>query len=63
MHYPIIKEISELFAKTTKPFWLGGGYSLDFLIGKKTHEHEDLDFIIKREDKLSFQNILEGWDS
>lgn len=62
MHQPFIEEISELFTKTNKPFWLGGGYSLDFLIGKKTRDHDDLDFIIKREDQLSFQNILEGWD-
>ena len=62
MNNPLIKEITELFIRTNKPFWLGGGYSLDFLIGKKTREHEDLDFIIRRQDQLCFQNILVGWD-
>lgn len=62
MQYPLIEEIYKLFIKTNKPFWLGGGYSLDFLIGQKTRDHEDLDFIIRREDQLNFQNILEGWD-
>jgi hypothetical protein len=41
---------------------LGGGYSLDLLIGRKTRDHEDLDFIVNREDQLSFQNVLVGWD-
>jgi hypothetical protein len=62
MHYPLIEEISKLFYKTNKPFWLAGGYSLDLLIGRKTREHEDLYFIVRRADQLDFQNILEGWD-
>jgi hypothetical protein len=55
-------EIAKIFSKTNKPFWLAGGYSLDLLIGRKTREHEDLDFIVRRADQLNFQNILEGWD-
>ena len=62
MQYPLIEEVSKLFSKTDKPYWLAGGYSLDLLIGRKTRDHEDLDFIIKREDQLYFQGILEGWD-
>ncbi len=59
---PLVAEIAETFKKTNKPFWLAGGYSIDCLLGKKTREHEDLDFVIRREDQLSFQQILIGWD-
>ncbi len=59
---PLIAEISDLFRTSGKLFWLGGGYSLDLFIGKLTREHEDLDFIIKRDDQLIFQNILKDWD-
>ncbi len=59
---PLIREIAELFKKTGKPFWLGGGYSIDVFLGQKTRVHEDLDFIIRRSDQLCFQKILEGWD-
>lgn len=63
MLYPLITEIAAIFKQTGKPFWLAGGYSIDlFLGGVKTREHEDLDFVVKREDQLAFQNILTGWD-
>jgi hypothetical protein len=62
MLYPLITEISHLFKKTGKPFWLGGGYSIDLFLGIETRAHEDLDFIIKRSDQLAFQEILAGWD-
>jgi hypothetical protein len=60
--YPLITEISSLFLKTGKLFWLGGGYSIDLFLGRLTRAHEDLDFIIKRSDQLAFQEILAGWD-
>lgn len=60
--YPLIVEISEVFKETGKPFWLGGGYSIDLFLGQKTRDHEDLDFIVKRDDQLSFQNVLSTWD-
>lgn len=59
MLYPLIDEVAKLFSKTKKPFWFGGGYSLDLLIGRKTREHEDLDFIINREDQIRcFSDML-----
>jgi hypothetical protein len=60
--YPLIPEIASLFKKTGKPFWLGGGYSIDLFLGRVTRPHEDLDFIVKRADQLDFQEILAGWD-
>lgn len=59
---PLISEIAALFQKTGKPFWLAGGYSIDLFLGYKSREHEDLDFVVKRSDQLSFQNILNAWD-
>jgi len=59
---PLIEEVADLFKNTSKPFWLAGGYSIDCFLGKKTREDEDLDFVIRREDQLFFQQALEGWD-
>ncbi|MBC7420974.1 MAG: amino acid transporter [Bdellovibrio sp.] len=59
---PLIEEVAQLLKKANKPFWLAGGYSLDLLVGKKTREHEDLDFIISRQDQLIFQKTLSGWE-
>ncbi len=50
--YPLITEVSEIFKKTGKPFWLAGGYSLDLFLGRITRAHEHLDFVVKREDQL-----------
>lgn len=60
--YPLITEVADIFKKTGKPFWLGGGYSIDLFLGQATRAHEDLDFIVKRDDQLAFQNILSEWD-
>lgn len=59
---PLIDEIFQLFKTTELPFWLAGGYSLDLFIGKKTRDHEDLDFVIRRQDQLVFQKILALWE-
>lgn len=59
---PLIEEVARIFEKTSKPFWLAGGYSLDCFLGRRTREHEDLDFVVRREDQIVFQKILKGWD-
>ena len=59
---PLIEEVGHILKKANRPFWLAGGYSLDLLLGKKTREHEDLDFVVRRSDQLFFQEVLAGWD-
>jgi hypothetical protein len=58
----LIQEMIPLLKKSGSPFWLAGGYSIDFFLNRRSRDHEDLDFTVKRSDQLHFQKALEGWD-
>lgn len=58
----LMQDILPLLKKSGLPFWLAGGYSIDFFLGRTSRVHEDLDFTIKRQDQLNFQKALDGWD-
>lgn len=41
----ILGEIAAIFCALDRPFWLRGGWAIDFLLGSVTRPHEDLDLV------------------
>ena len=61
----LLNEYNHIISKLKsvgRSFWLGGGYSIDVFLGRKSREHDDFDIIIKREDQLAFQDAFKDWD-
>jgi hypothetical protein len=43
-------------------WWLGGGWSLDLLIGAQTREHHDIDVVVLRPDLARVRAHFAAWD-
>ncbi len=41
----VLSEISAIFSSLGQDFWLRGGWAIDFLLGKVTRPHEDIDLV------------------
>jgi hypothetical protein len=54
----ILVEIASLFASASIDFWLRGGWALDFLLGRITRPHEDIDLVIWRRDAEAAGGLL-----
>lgn len=55
----IIREVHELLDSIQIPHWLGGGWALDFLLGKITNKHGDIDWLIWKKDASVVLSTLE----
>ncbi len=62
----VLGEINAIFSSLRGRFWLRGGWAIDFLLGKITRSHEDLDLVtwVRHRDRLeqtlvnaSFQRV------
>ena len=54
----LIRELTALLRGARIPYWLFGGWAVDFLIGEITRPHSDIDLILWRRDFLAFRQIL-----
>ncbi|WP_172256421.1 nucleotidyltransferase domain-containing protein [Saccharibacillus deserti] len=52
----ILREIGDLFEEIGEPFWLRGGWAIDFRIGRVLREHDDLDLVAR----LSAEQTIVG---
>ena len=50
----VLGEINAIFSSLRGRFWLRGGWAIDFLLGKITRPHEDLDLVtwVRHRDRL-----------
>jgi hypothetical protein len=60
----LIGDVARLAAEAGVDCWLRGGWALDFLLGRVTRPHGDIDFFIWAKDADSFARVLEqnGFD-
>ncbi|MFC6775704.1 nucleotidyltransferase domain-containing protein [Methylobacterium gregans] len=55
-------ELGQRLREATLPWYVAGGWALDVWHGKQTREHEDLEFVVLRNDADHFRTILHELD-
>lgn len=54
-------ELRDLFDGFDAPWWLTGGLALDRVVGRRTRDHEDVDFEVPRHALAAVLEHLPGW--
>jgi hypothetical protein len=44
------------------PWWVAGGYAIEFAVGEAFRDHGDLDVLLLREDQGAVQEVLPTWE-
>ena len=44
------------------PWWIAGGYAVEFAVGKPYRKHADIDVLLLRRDQMVVQEVLAGWE-
>lgn len=57
-----LSELALLFSSHGIEFWLRGGWALDFLLGRETRPHRDVDVVVWGEHRQSLRPLLEDLD-
>ncbi|MEU9314448.1 amino acid transporter [Streptomyces sp. NPDC048295] len=55
-------EAARLFAPLRVPWWIAGGYAVEFAVGRAFREHGDIDVLLLRRDQLAAQHLLADWE-
>jgi hypothetical protein len=55
-------EAAAIFAAMPSPWWIAGGYAIEFAIGRAIRDHGDIDVMVLRRDHLAVQQVLDGWE-
>ncbi|MDA1362261.1 hypothetical protein O1R50_21730 [Glycomyces luteolus] len=55
-------EVRDLLAAVDSPWWIAGGYAIEFAVGEPFREHGDVDVQLLRRDQLAAQDALPGWE-
>ncbi len=55
-------EVAELFSAVRAPWWIAGGYAIEFAVGHAFREHADIDVLVLRRDQLAVQEALPTWE-
>lgn len=55
-------EVAALFAQLRSPWWIAGGYAIEFAVGHAFREHGDVDVLLLRRDQLAVQEALSSWE-
>jgi hypothetical protein len=58
VQWQLITDINHLFARSNIDVWLRGGWALDFLLGKVTRTHSDIDFVTWKKDSATVRQLL-----
>ena len=51
-----------MFAEADFPWWIAGGYAIEFAVGRELRPHGDLDVLVLRRDQALVRQLLAGWD-
>lgn len=54
----VLSEISAISKSLEIEFWLRGGWAIDFLLGKITRPHDDIDLVTWIQNREQFENAL-----
>jgi len=57
-----LTELISLFSKMPCPWWVAGGYAIEFAIGRSIRDHGDIDVMMLRRDQLHLQQALHDWE-
>jgi len=57
-----LKETHSLLEAARVPHWLAGGWAIDFLVGRVTPQHSDVDFAIWKDDWERAEALLLAHD-
>lgn len=55
-------QVATLFGSLSVPWWIAGGWAIDFFLGRQTREHEDIDVLFLRRDQAAVRALFAGWD-
>ncbi|MFC3494460.1 NUDIX domain-containing protein [Glycomyces rhizosphaerae] len=55
-------EVRDLLAAVDAPWWIAGGYAIEFAVGEPFREHGDVDVLLLRRDQLEAQRALPDWE-
>ena len=58
IHVAIIAEIARLLTQESVPFWLFGGWAVDFAVGHVTRPHRDIEWVIWGHDSDRVTRLL-----
>lgn len=58
--FRVLADIAATLGAAGVPFWLRGGWALDFLVGRITREHADIDLVAHLEDRDAIYEALTG---
>jgi len=54
----LLEEIADALGAREIPFWLRGGWALEFLLGRVTRDHADVDLVAWRSDRDAIEDEL-----
>jgi hypothetical protein len=62
---PAIDALHHAFAANDVPYWLFGGWAVDFHVGRVTRAHDDIDIAAWLRDRATIRRLLEeaGWNA
>ena len=55
----LISQMGDLLRSTDIPFWLRGGWAIDFLLGRVTRPHSDIDLVAWQRDAKQLRHLFE----
>ncbi len=55
-------QVTDVLGAAGCPWWIAGGWAIDLHLGRQTRPHEDIDVLILRDDQMTMQRALRGWD-
>lgn len=55
-------EVRDRLAMVDSPWWIAGGYAIEFAVGTPFRGHADIDVMLLRRDQLAAQQALPGWE-
>lgn len=56
------QEAAELLAGADFPWWIAGGFAIEWAVGEPYREHSDLDVLVLHRDQALVRRHFEGWD-
>ncbi|MFG3225163.1 nucleotidyltransferase domain-containing protein [Kitasatospora sp. NPDC048194] len=56
------QEAAELLAGADFPWWIAGGFAIEWAVGEPYREHSDLDVLVLHRDQARVRRHFEGWD-
>lgn len=55
-------EVGERLAAADSPWWIAGGWAIEFAVGAPFRAHADIDVLLLRRDQLAAQRALPDWE-